>query len=126
MPSIKNESENENDSDSQDSRPDRDSSAEEASADSDDSSEMSEGECERRRSDCIENLSKFFEPLLSLGLLLYECLDSALQPNWKNSLLCYANNSTANAYIKSTNSSPKYGLAAPNSTWNRCNSSATT
>lgn len=39
--------------------PDRDSSAEEADEpDSDDSSEMDESECERRRIDCMDNLSK--------------------------------------------------------------------
>ncbi|XP_055692315.1 breast cancer metastasis-suppressor 1-like protein [Lutzomyia longipalpis] len=67
MPSIKNEGESDGDGDmsgaesehSGSSRvPDRDSSAEEADEpDSDDSSEMDESECERRRSDCMDNLT---------------------------------------------------------------------
>lgn len=68
MPPVKNEGESDADGDmsgaesdhSASSRaPDHDSSAEEADEpDSDDSSEMSESECERRRSDCLDNLSK--------------------------------------------------------------------
>lgn len=60
MPTVKNDADadsemSENDHSVTSSR--RDSSAEEADEpDSDDSSEMSESECERRRSDCIENL----------------------------------------------------------------------
>lgn len=43
------------------SRPDRDSSAEEADEpDSDDSSEMDESECERRRNECLDNLSMYY------------------------------------------------------------------
>lgn len=69
MAPVKNEGESDADGDmsggesdhSASSRaPDHDSSAEEADEpDSDDSSEMSEGECERRRSDCLDNLSKY-------------------------------------------------------------------
>lgn len=67
MAPVKNEGESDGDmsgaesdhSASSRARSAHDSSAEEADEpDSDDSSEMSEGECERRRSDCLDNLSK--------------------------------------------------------------------
>lgn len=74
MPSLKTEGDSEGDGDMSGAEsehsgsspvPDRDSSADEADEpDSDDSSEMDEGECERRRSDCVDNLGKFSKLLL--------------------------------------------------------------
>ncbi|KAL1397079.1 hypothetical protein pipiens_010019 [Culex pipiens pipiens] len=50
-----------------------DSSAEEADEpDSDDSSEMSEGECERRRSDCLDNLTNLEKQFTILKEQLYK------------------------------------------------------
>lgn len=82
MPPVKNEGESDADGDmsggesdhSASSRaPDHDSSAEEADEpDSDDSSEMSEGECERRRSDCLDNLSNLEKQFLILREQLYK------------------------------------------------------
>ncbi|XP_032518209.1 breast cancer metastasis-suppressor 1-like protein [Danaus plexippus] len=67
MPSMKVEGDSDGDGDMSggdtersngSSRPDRDSSAEEADEpDSDDSSEMDESECERRRNECLDNLT---------------------------------------------------------------------
>ncbi|XP_058821368.1 breast cancer metastasis-suppressor 1-like protein [Topomyia yanbarensis] len=82
MPPVKNEGESDADGDmsggesdhSASSRaPDHDSSAEEADEpDSDDSSEMSEGECERRRSDCLENLTNLEKQFVVLKEQLYK------------------------------------------------------
>ncbi|XP_055638656.1 breast cancer metastasis-suppressor 1-like protein [Toxorhynchites rutilus septentrionalis] len=53
--------------------PDHDSSAEEADEpDSDDSSEMSEEECERRRSDCLDNLTNLEKQFMILKEQLYK------------------------------------------------------
>lgn len=53
--------------------PDHDSSAEEADEpDSDDSSEMSEGECDRRRSDCLDNLTNLEKQFTILKEQLYK------------------------------------------------------
>ncbi|XP_049875202.1 breast cancer metastasis-suppressor 1-like protein [Pectinophora gossypiella] len=52
--------------------PDRDSSAEEADEpDSDDSSEMDEGECERRRNECLDNLANLERQFTVLREQLY-------------------------------------------------------
>ncbi|XP_026330703.1 breast cancer metastasis-suppressor 1-like protein [Hyposmocoma kahamanoa] len=52
--------------------PDRDSSAEEADEpDSDDSSEMDEGECERRRNECLDNLANLERQFTALREQLY-------------------------------------------------------
>ncbi|XP_058454257.1 breast cancer metastasis-suppressor 1-like protein [Malaya genurostris] len=82
MPPVKNEGESDADGDmsggesdhSASSRaPDHDSSAEEADEpDSDDSSEMSEGECERRRSDCLDNLTNLEKQFVVLKEQLYK------------------------------------------------------
>ncbi|XP_053695613.1 breast cancer metastasis-suppressor 1-like protein [Sabethes cyaneus] len=82
MPPVKNEGESDPDGDmsggesdhSASSRaPDHDSSAEEADEpDSDDSSEMSEGECERRRSDCLDNLTNLEKQFVILKEQLYK------------------------------------------------------
>ncbi|XP_055544143.1 breast cancer metastasis-suppressor 1-like protein [Wyeomyia smithii] len=82
MPPVKNEGESDADGDmsggesdhSASSRaPDHDSSAEEADEpDSDDSSEMSEGECERRRADCLDNLTNLEKQFVILKEQLYK------------------------------------------------------
>ncbi|XP_055609233.1 breast cancer metastasis-suppressor 1-like protein [Uranotaenia lowii] len=82
MPPVKNEGESDADGDmsgaesdhSASSRaPDHDSSAEEADEpDSDDSSEMSEGECERRRADCLDNLTNLEKQFAILKEQLYK------------------------------------------------------
>lgn len=82
MPPVKNEGESDADGDmsggesdhSASSRaPDHDSSAEEADEpDSDDSSEMSETECERRRMDCLDNLTNLEKQFMILKEQLYK------------------------------------------------------
>lgn len=80
MAPVKNEGESDADGDMSgaeseciESAPDHDSSAEEADEpDSDDSSEMSEGECERRRSDCLDNLTNLEKQFMILKEQLYK------------------------------------------------------
>lgn len=79
MPPVKNEEESDADGDmsgsdhSASSRAHHESSAEEADEpDSDDSSEMSEGECERRRSDCLDNLTNLEKQFVVLKEQLYK------------------------------------------------------
>uniref|UniRef100_A0A1Q3F2H0 Putative component of histone deacetyl n=1 Tax=Culex tarsalis TaxID=7177 RepID=A0A1Q3F2H0_CULTA len=80
MAPVKNEGESdgemsgaESDHSAASSRAPHDSSAEEADEpDSDDSSEMSEGECERRRSDCLDNLTNLEKQFTILKEQLYK------------------------------------------------------
>ncbi|EDS36901.1 breast cancer metastasis-suppressor 1 [Culex quinquefasciatus] len=81
MAPVKNEGESDGDmsgaesdhSASSRARSAHDSSAEEADEpDSDDSSEMSEGECERRRSDCLDNLTNLEKQFTILKEQLYK------------------------------------------------------
>lgn len=80
MAPVKNEGESDADGDMSGaeseciSAPDHDSSAEEADEpdESDDSSEMSEGECERRRSDCLDNLTNLEKQFMILKEQLYK------------------------------------------------------
>lgn len=73
MAPVKNEGESDADGDMSaeseciESAPDHDSSS-----DSDDSSEMSEGECERRRSDCLDNLTNLEKQFMILKEQLYK------------------------------------------------------
>ncbi|XP_059619860.1 breast cancer metastasis-suppressor 1-like protein isoform X2 [Phlebotomus argentipes] len=94
MPSIKNDGESDGDGDmsgaesehSGSSRiPDRDSSAEEADEpDSDDSSEMDESECERRRADCMDNLTNLERQFSILRDQLYrEKIQQRLNENMR-------------------------------------------
>lgn len=78
MAPVKNEGESDADemsgAESESSRgaPEHDSGTEEEEADSDDSSEMSEGECERRRSDCLDNLTNLEKQFVILKEQLYK------------------------------------------------------
>lgn len=92
MPSIKNEGDSDGDDDmsgaesqhSGSSRvPDRDSSGEDADEpDSDDSSEMDESECERRRSDCMDNLCKCTSPAAKLLHVTFNQLFNVMHPHF--------------------------------------------
>ncbi|XP_052866963.1 breast cancer metastasis-suppressor 1-like protein [Anopheles cruzii] len=82
MPPVKNDGDSDGDGDMSGAESehsgsshgqDHDSSAEEADEpDSDDSSEMSEGECERRRSSCLENLTNLEKQFTILKEQLYK------------------------------------------------------
>uniref|UniRef100_A0A182J0Y0 Breast cancer metastasis-suppressor 1-like protein-A n=1 Tax=Anopheles atroparvus TaxID=41427 RepID=A0A182J0Y0_ANOAO len=80
MPPVKNEGESDGDGDMSGAETEHsgsshghDSSAEEADEpDSDDSSEMSEGECDRRRASCLENLTNLEKQFTILKEQLYK------------------------------------------------------
>ncbi|KFB53078.1 breast cancer metastasis-suppressor 1 [Anopheles sinensis] len=80
MPPVKNDGESDGDGDMSGAETEHsgssqghDSSAEEADEpDSDDSSEMSEGECDRRRASCLENLSNLEKQFSILKEQLYK------------------------------------------------------
>uniref|UniRef100_A0A2M4BZB5 Putative sds3-like protein n=1 Tax=Anopheles marajoara TaxID=58244 RepID=A0A2M4BZB5_9DIPT len=82
MPPVKNDGDSDGDGDMSGAESehsgsshgqDRDSSAEEADEpDSDDSSEMSEGECDRRRTSCLENLTNLEKQFAILKEQLYK------------------------------------------------------
>lgn len=111
MPSIKNEGDSDGDDDmsgaesqhSGSSRlPDRDSSGEDADEpDSDDSSEMDEIECERRRSDCIDNLCELHTSQnFSRSSRKYISYNFYIQQIWKDNFPYYVNSCIANVSIK--------------------------
>lgn len=111
MPIIKNEGDSDGDDDmsgaesqhsgSSGRAPDRDSSGEDADEpDSDDSSEMDEIECERRRNDCLDNLSKGHFVSRRTNSIYFRSFFFGLQPILKSNSQFYVNNCIVNELIR--------------------------